>query len=69
VTYRDIGIRLKIVSRFADIDRIVAEALGEVPVSDTVPPPRNEMPKETTEPASPPSSTNTTPPTEAKREP
>jgi hypothetical protein len=34
VTYRDIGIRLKIVSRFADIDRIVAEALGEIPTSD-----------------------------------
>lgn len=34
VTYRDIGIRLKIVSRFADIDRIVAEALGEIPKSD-----------------------------------
>lgn len=34
VTYRDIGIKLRIVSRFADIDRIVAEALGEVPVSD-----------------------------------
>lgn len=29
VTYRNIGIRLKIVSVFADIDRIVAEALGE----------------------------------------
>ena len=33
VTYRDIGIVLKISSRFADIDRIVAEALGEVPVT------------------------------------
>lgn len=31
VTYRDIGIRLKITSAFKDIDRIVAEALGEVP--------------------------------------
>ena len=39
VTYRDIGIRLKIVSRFADIDRIVAEALGEVPTSDDAAPP------------------------------
>lgn len=38
VTYRDIGIRLKIVSVFADIDRIVAEALGEVPESDDAPP-------------------------------
>lgn len=33
VTYRNIGIRLKITSRFADIDRIVAEALGEIPVA------------------------------------
>jgi hypothetical protein len=38
VTYRDIGIRLKIVSRFADIDRIVAEALGERPMSDDAAP-------------------------------
>ena len=29
-----IGIRLRIVSRFADIERIVSEALGEIPVSD-----------------------------------
>jgi hypothetical protein len=34
VTYRNIGIRLKITSVFRDIDRIVAEALGEVPVTD-----------------------------------
>jgi len=34
VTYRDIGIRLKITSVFSDIDRIVAEALGEVPITD-----------------------------------
>ena len=34
VTYRDIGIRLKITSVFTDIDRIVAEALGEVPVTE-----------------------------------
>jgi hypothetical protein len=34
VTYRNIGIRLKITSIFPDIDRIVAEALGEVPVND-----------------------------------
>ncbi len=38
VTYRDIGIRLKIVSVFADIDRIVAEALGEVPKPEDAPP-------------------------------
>lgn len=34
VTYRNIGIQLKITSRFADIERIVAEALGEIPVTD-----------------------------------
>jgi hypothetical protein len=39
VTYRNIGIRLKIVSRFADIERIVAEALGEVPTTDDAPQP------------------------------
>jgi hypothetical protein len=33
VTYRNIGIRLKITSRLADIERIVAEALGEIPTS------------------------------------
>jgi hypothetical protein len=43
VTYRDIGVRLKIVSLFADIDRIVAEALGEVPVQETEPP-QEEVP-------------------------
>lgn len=37
VTYRNIGIRLKITSIFPDIDRIVAEALGEAPTTDTVP--------------------------------
>jgi hypothetical protein len=36
VTYRDIGIRLKITSVFRDIDRIVSEALGEIPVSDNL---------------------------------
>jgi len=38
VTYRNIGIRLKITSIFTDIDRIVAEALGEVPQSDDAKP-------------------------------
>lgn len=37
VTYRNIGVQLKIASVFADIDRIVAEALGEVPVTDDMP--------------------------------
>ena len=38
VTYRDVGIRLKITSVFSDIDRIVAEALGEVPLTDDAKP-------------------------------
>lgn len=37
VTYRNIGIRLKITSIFPDIDRIVSEALGEVPTTDKLP--------------------------------
>jgi hypothetical protein len=37
VTYRNIGVELKITSAFADIDRIVAEALGEVPLTDDAP--------------------------------
>ena len=37
VTYRNIGVQLKISSVFADIDRIVAEALGEVPLTDDTP--------------------------------
>lgn len=39
VTYRNIGIRLKIVSRLGNIEQIVAEALGETPITDDVPPP------------------------------
>ena len=50
VTYRNIGIRLKIVSRFADIDRIVAEALGEIPLTDEVQPPEKTMPQPGTPP-------------------
>jgi hypothetical protein len=38
VTYRNIGITLRITSVFADIDRIVAEALGEVPPTEDAPP-------------------------------
>lgn len=37
VTYRDVGVRLVITSVFSDIDRIVAEALGEIPMSDDAP--------------------------------
>ena len=55
VTYRDIGIRLKIVSRFTDIERIVAEALGEIPVTDEMRPPTTTPPQQnTTPPASQP---------------
>jgi hypothetical protein len=50
VTYRNIGIRLKIVSRFADIERIVAEALGETPVTDSISPKEGEAPKQNTQP-------------------
>ena len=52
VTYRDIGIRLTITSVFADIDRIVAEALGEVPPSDDTP--AQEKPQETSPQQQPP---------------
>jgi hypothetical protein len=44
VTYRDIGITLRIQSIFPDIDRIVAEALGEVPAGDAAPPPAEPVP-------------------------
>lgn len=50
VTYRNIGIRLKIASRFADIERIVAEALNEVPVTDDVKPQENVTPQPNTQP-------------------
>jgi hypothetical protein len=44
VTYRDIGITLRIQSIFPDIDRIVAEALGEVPPADAAPPAEQPAP-------------------------
>ena len=54
VTYRNIGIQLKITSRFADIDRIVAEALGEAPVTDDAPPQTvAPQPNRSSAPASP----------------
>lgn len=58
VTYRDIGIRLKITSVFADIDRIVAEALGEVPASSGDASPDGNAPPESA-PQSPVPSTQT----------
>jgi hypothetical protein len=57
VTYRDIGIRLTITSVFADIERIVAEALGEIPASDD----SNPTPPTPAPGASPPQQTNAVP--------
>jgi hypothetical protein len=61
VTYRNIGIQLKITSRFADIERIVAEALGEVPVTDDA-----NTSGEGSAPASAQPPANTPPPTPAQ---
>ena len=58
-TYRNVGITLHIRSVFADIDRIVAEALGEVPKSDEGQPPP-QPPGANTPPAEP-----TTPPAQS----
>ncbi len=56
VTYRNIGIQLKITSVFADIDRIVAEALGEVPATDNSTPEENRpAPAPSTQTSAPPS--------------
>ena len=51
VTYRDIGIRLKITSVFADIERIVAEALGEIPAGDDAAPPKTNPNEDARPPA------------------
>lgn len=56
VTYRNIGITLRITSVFADIDRIVAEALGEVPVNDET------QPSPAQPPATPPVRSSDAPP-------
>ncbi|HEV7893930.1 MAG TPA: hypothetical protein VGP08_25165 [Pyrinomonadaceae bacterium] len=61
-TYRNIGITLHIRSVFADIDRIVAEALGEVPKSeDAQPAPAPSPPPG----AGTPPTESTTPPAQA----
>jgi hypothetical protein len=64
VTYRNIGIQLKITSIFADIDRIVAEALGEVPPTDDTlpgqPAPQHEQQQQESTP--PPPSSSPSPP-------
>lgn len=54
-TYRNVGITLHIRSVFADIDRIVAEALGELPRSDDAQPapPQPQPPGASTSPAEP----------------
>jgi hypothetical protein len=65
VTYRNIGITLRITSVFADIDRIVAEALGEVPINDEAqPPPAQPSPTPPTNLTTPPAN-STTPPAKA----
>jgi hypothetical protein len=61
-TYRNIGITLHIRSVFADIDRIVAEALGEVPINDDAQPAPPQPPPPGT--STPPAESNT-PPTQA----
>lgn len=64
-TYRDIGITLRITSVFADIERIVAEALGEVPVSEDAPTttPQTTTPQTTTPTTTTPAMTPTITPT------
>lgn len=54
VTYRDIGIQLKITSRFLDIERIVAEALGEIPIDEDDVRPTVPAETKTTPPKPPP---------------
>ena len=70
VTYRDIGITLRITSVFADIDRIVAEALGEVPPSEDSRPSAPRPPATNTPPpaADTPPSNSTTPPAQSARQ-
>lgn len=53
VTYRNVGIRLKIVSRLEDIERIVSEALGEIPLDQGTAPPADK-PGSTSKPPAPP---------------
>ncbi len=62
VTYRNIGIRLKITSIFPDIDRIVSEALGEVPATDKLPEDDNAKPPPAPAPTTPPPTTTPPPP-------
>lgn len=68
VTYRNIGIRLKITSVFRDIDRIVAEALGEVPITDDKSPGAETTTPSITSTATPPGtqSTSSRPPSKER---
>jgi hypothetical protein len=66
-TYRNVGITLRIRSVFADIDRIVAEALGEVPLTDDAPTPSPPQTQQsppsvsaTPSPTTPPAKSSTT---------
>lgn len=63
VTYRNIGIQLKITSVFADIDRIVSEALGEKPLTDDAQQNETQTPSQTS------SDTRTLPPQPSGRKP
>jgi hypothetical protein len=57
VTYRDIGITLRITSVFSDIERIVAEALGEIPIREEAATPAAQQPAPAATPrVTPPSS-------------
>ena len=70
VTYRDIGMTLRISSRFENIDQIVREALGEPPVPSTT----SQAPQSTTPaadqaamPAAPPKQAVTSAPSTARK--
>jgi hypothetical protein len=58
VTYRNVGITLRITSVFADIDRIVAEALGELPATDDARPPSTQTPAPPPPSTTPPAGAN-----------
>jgi hypothetical protein len=53
VTYRDIGIRLRIYSRFAEIQRIVIEALDEPEQSNSTPTATPQTTTQTNQPVKP----------------
>jgi hypothetical protein len=61
VTYRNVGIQLRISSRFADIERIVQEALGEIPITEEPPKDSSNTPSPTPAPAQTPAPTPTQP--------